>query len=87
MNEERDKLIQELHNIEVKTPDGMQTKRIGSLVKYWHLKAIANFIIADRKRIVKPILDWEPDFKLSSHDNALILIEARNETLKRAVVK
>lgn len=83
MNEERDKLIEELHNIEVKTPDGMKTKHIGSLVKYWHLKAIANFIISDRKRIVEPLI------KANTNKYGCLIVEnkAVKETLKLAGVK
>lgn len=67
MKDEREKLIEELEKLADKdTP------------VYVHVIDIADFILADRKRIVEPLLKSEPQM---AHSRT---IEAIRETLKRA---
>jgi len=75
----RDELIEELGNLVKKHSNSGISHKLSYTMKRWELELVADFIIADRSRIVEPLVKFQ--------NNGGSIWPAVEETLKLSGIK
>lgn len=86
---EKEKLIEEIGNLVKKNVNGPSHK-LSYTMKYWELELVSEFLLADRKRIVEPLIKFKNDMGGHTYNwrhQRLIPTDIIDETLKLAGVQ